>query len=398
MRFHPAAFFCLVSIGLLPTLSAFAQGPRIVAPASVTLPLKRNNNHLIVSVLVNGKPARLVIDTGAAVNVLTPEAASRLGVENGSSVTAKGARDTAATLSQIAMIELGDARLRQTPVLVVNLPPELEADGVLGVPLFTAFTVTLDYRNERLVLTPREREIVPPGAIVISLRQEKSNLFSTSASLFGIGGHYEVDTGNTGSLILFAPFVKKNQLETRFPKRLKTITGIGVGGFIYGQSARLPLLMLGEKSSVIGIIGSTIDIHNGEEGGFTSETLAGNIGAEIWSRFTVTFDVKRKKLYLQQNADFAKPFASNTTGLVARFVNGAMEVLDVLPDSPAKDAGFVTGDRIVSVNDLAIEPRIETPARISLRRAPVGVSLKIVYRRKGETADRVATIITRDLL
>jgi predicted aspartyl protease len=45
-----------------------------------TLPLERHGNHLIVAVLIQDKPARLLLDTGASTHVLSTEAADRLGV------------------------------------------------------------------------------------------------------------------------------------------------------------------------------------------------------------------------------------------------------------------------------------------------------------------------------
>ena len=57
----------------LPTLALPARAQ------SLTLNLKVLGEHVAVEGTVNGQPLRLILDTGAGANVLTPEAAKRLG-------------------------------------------------------------------------------------------------------------------------------------------------------------------------------------------------------------------------------------------------------------------------------------------------------------------------------
>src|SRR3954470_4796432 len=76
------AVVALSACGSDPTLPA-ADDPTAV----VTLPMQLNGAHASVEVTINGKSARMLLDTGADQIVLSPGAAERLGLPVRSTTT-----------------------------------------------------------------------------------------------------------------------------------------------------------------------------------------------------------------------------------------------------------------------------------------------------------------------
>jgi C-terminal processing protease CtpA/Prc len=79
------------------------------------------------------------------------------------------------------------------------------------------------------------------------------------------------------------------------------------------------------------------------------------VGGEILSRFTVVFNFPQGKLYLKKNADFKKEFFLNLSGLEMKAKGSKLdvyEVMDVRDLSPAREAGILAGDLIISINGM----------------------------------------------
>lgn len=160
---------CCVFRGLFPLLVllsplAFAQSchPRIAAVArTFTVPFRNVNGVILLDAKVNDKPAVLLLDTGAGLSVLSPDAAawpsaalkkrfaSRLAVGIDGATRSMG--NTTATF------ELGRA-ITVTPVAVADLQSFAKAlnvklDGILGQDVLRGFSaVRIDYKSQLITL------------------------------------------------------------------------------------------------------------------------------------------------------------------------------------------------------------------------------------------------------
>lgn len=88
-------------------------------------------------------------------------------------------------------------------------------------------------------------------------------------------------------------------------------------------------------------------------GSFANAALAGNIGAQIATRFRLLLDYGRKRIFLEPSATFGAPFDRALSGLALR-ADGPdyrlFRVHEVLEQSPATDAGILEGDIITAVD------------------------------------------------
>ena len=76
----------------------------------------------------------------------------------------------------------------------------------------------------------------------------------------------------------------------------------------------------------------------------------GLIGNDLFRRFNITLNYPQQEIYLQPNSHFRDAFDYSYTGLCYYFIDGRIEVTDVIAHSPAEKAGFEPGDIIVAVD------------------------------------------------
>ena len=373
---------------LLLTLSTLALSAHA---QSLTLNLKPVGEHVAVEGTVNGQPLRLILDTGAGTNVLTPEAAKRLGLTlTNASFQVKGAGNELMTVKQakIPEVRFGTARLKNLSAVVVALPAALEGDGLLGFDLFNRFVTTLDYASKTVTFSPPGTR---PGGTPVPLRINNS-LPEIEASIDGIRGWFRLDTGAGDALTLFAPFVEKNKLREKYPNRIETIVGRGVGGLLKGDMTRMESFTLGGYT----IEKLPVDLSRQTGGAFFDESVAGNVGSTLLKRFVVTFDYSGNRLFLTRGPLFRAPFELNRSGLSLDFEGGKVSVVAVIPKSPGDEVGLKEGDMVTALDGRPIAEFKPGTVRAALRRKP-GSTLKLSVQ-SAEAAPREVLLTLRDLL
>jgi len=119
---------------------------------------KTPSRTIFVDVVLNGAiPAKMVLDTGAGIVVLSEDLARRLHLESDREAktmilqTAGGeVRGLAATLSKV---ELGAVHKRNVRAAVNTTPTAFKGfDGLLGMSFLENFRVVIDYANNRILL------------------------------------------------------------------------------------------------------------------------------------------------------------------------------------------------------------------------------------------------------
>ncbi len=120
--------------------------------ASIALPLEMRAQAPVLSVVINERSARLVLDTGSNATILNQEAAAILGVyrEAGpvqTHQTVGGARS--AERGSIDSLRLGTWTLSAVPVSIMAKTPE---DGVLGLDVLQNYDVDVNLAQREVVL------------------------------------------------------------------------------------------------------------------------------------------------------------------------------------------------------------------------------------------------------
>lgn len=319
---------------------------------AVELPFELVNHHIYVQARIDGKePVRMLVDTGG-VNLLTPAAATALGIPFEGAMEARGAGEESVNmaLAKVERLTLGDVTLRDQVFYVIDLGRLEDVEGVpfaglVGYEVFKRFAVTIDYAEQRLTLVRPERfEYRGDGTAVPFVFHHR--IPQVQGTLDGIPGAFNIDTGSRASLTLHAPFVAEHGLLARYAPTVEALTGWGVGGPVRSHRAHAAELTLGD----VKVPGVAIDLFTGDRGAFAAKHAAGNVGGGVLSRFTVTFDYARQVMYLERNRLFDRPDTHDRSGLWINRAGDAFAIEDVVPGSPAARAGLRVGDRITAVD------------------------------------------------
>jgi len=397
----------VTTVDVNPTLpgDAFAPPPppavdfALAAGAtSTTVPFELINNHIYVAVKLNGKgPYRLLCDTGGA-NVVTPGLASELGLKTQGALEGRGVGEKSEdmALSRLDTLEIGGATIKSQLAIVLPFGQLSNVEGVpvlglVGYEVFKRFVVTIDYEHCRLTLTlPSAFAYHGAGTVVPFVFNE--HVPQVEGSINGVAGRFDIDTGSRATVDLLGPFVEKNSLAARFPKRVETVTGWGVGGAARGEVARAATLRLGG----VEVANPVVVLSRQKKGAFSDPYVAGNVGGGLLKRFTVTFDYARKQIVLEPNAGFKAPDVWDRSGMWINAAVDGFEVADAVAGGPAAEAGVKTGDRIVAVDGVPVA-KVGLPAlRTRFRSDPPGSQVTLTLA--GEQGTRTATVTLRDLV
>jgi hypothetical protein len=385
-----AVWFALVGI----LWGAAVNHAKADGAQGVTVPLIKRGVHLYVNAAIDDKPVLMVLDTGAGANILTPRAAKRLVLEAGNVRTnVQGAGGDAAPASsvKIGKLSIGDAALKAQSAFVIPLPDVLACDGLLGTPFFQAWIVQFDYANLRLTLTPRAAFQAPAGATAVPIHFY-NNIPALDATVDGIKGQFKIDTGAGDAVTLFGPFIEKQHLRGKYTPSIQTVTGRGIGGLLYGDLVRLPEFRIGSFR----FTRVTADLSRQTEGAFAGVDSAGNLGGEIWERFTLILDYPENKIFLIPNANFDAPFIANRSGIALDTEQGMTVIRAVIPESPAAEAGIHEGDIVLAIDGTSIY-RIDGWKVRDILRGEIGKKI-VLHLRAPDGTERDATLTLRDLL
>jgi C-terminal processing protease CtpA/Prc len=93
-------------------------------------------------------------------------------------------------------------------------------------------------------------------------------------------------------------------------------------------------------------------------GAFADASLAGNIGAQIASRFHLVLDYAGRRIIVEPSPTFEEPFDRAFSGMNLRAEGPdyhTFRVREVLEDSPATEAGIEQGDVISAIDGASAE-------------------------------------------
>ncbi len=379
--------FGLAALLILPALAS-AQATTVNPAVKV----KVIGGYLFCDVVVNGQPGHFVLDTGAGVNCLVPEFAQRIGLTKGLDIdaTGVGSEPTKGRLVRMSSMKVGEVEAKNLNALVIDLPKILQCDGLIGYDFLKNFVTTIDYQRCEVVFRDPKSFIAPAGIQPVPLRILENHP-CVEGSFEGFDGWFTLDTGAGGSISFFKDFLDRNGIREKYPRRLTTITGAGVGGFTTGELAKVHSIVFAgaQLPDVIA------DFSSNTKGAFASKSTVANVGHDILSKFVFTLDYKGGKAYFRRSPDFTKPCYTARSGLVTDYDGRAHRVVRAEEGTPASEAGFLPGDVLLEVDGTRLDHIHPLELKAQMRK-PAGSTLRILVDRNGERKTLRMTL--RDLL
>ncbi len=339
----------------------------------VAIPFTLVNNHIHVEAAINGQPpARFIFDTGAEAMLDNAHALS-FGIKPEGALPGGGfGEGTAAMgLARVRSVDFGGFKLSDQVFITmdVSIFPRVEgvdAAGLLGYEVPKRAVMEIDYAKNMITLIRPTAFKPPPGAVAVPFTFNE-HVPMIEASIDGVSGEFEIDTGARSGLTIMGPFAEANHLAERYHATRSVTGGYGVGGPSKELLARAGELKIGSiviKQPVTLIAG-------GNRGAGAAARTAGNIGGDLLKRFTLTLDYGHQVLYLQPNATLASADLFDRSGLwLMHEPDGADSIADVTPGSGAEAAGLKIGDRIVAIDGTRAADITLSDLRERLKAAP----------------------------
>jgi predicted aspartyl protease len=368
---------------------------RLTIAATTEVPFHLLNNHIYIDAKVDGKPVRMIVDTGG-LNLLTPAAAAELGLATSGKMAARGVGEKQIDLAYAngTSLEVGGVKLARPVFYVIDMGAlgaveGVPFDGLVGFELFQRLVVRIDYPGRKLVLSKRDDFTPPAGAIAVPF-ELRDRTPVVSGEIDGIPARITIDTGARNSLTTTSPFTKQHGLEKRYQPKFETVTGWGVGGPVKGKPVRFKRVKMGE-ASIDDVVG---DLFTGTQGALADPDSSANLGGGVLKRFVVTFDYRDKKMYLEPGPPVRDVF--DRAGMFFLGDEAGLRIVAVVAGGPAERAGLAADDHITGIDREPVADRQTVDWRDILSFGPVGAKHVLTVDRAGKT--RQVTLVLAELL
>jgi hypothetical protein len=220
-------------------------------------------------------------------------------------------------------------------------------DGIIGYSFLSRYIVKIDYDSLNISVYSKGSMKYPRGGYL--LKPEIQNI-PVVASLVRDnrqqGGRYYFDTGAGMCLLLSADFVSDSVFIK--PKRKWYATQAeGLGGKASMKQGVIKSVQIGPyrfKNVPTYIFDDEYNVTN-------YPNLGGLIGNDLLRRFNLIINYEKQHIYMIPNTHYKEGFDYSYTGLGMYMVDGEIEVVDIMPESPAEHAGFKAGDIIMAVGN-----------------------------------------------
>ncbi len=389
LALHPAN---LVAQQLPPASPIFACGDSVEVTGVelfdriVYIPVSVNESGPYPFVLDTGCGDLTALDTGTAQSVGLVSTIIGEGGGAGEELVQFGLVDS--TVVSLPGLTFVGRPLLTLPVRRLDAQWGKRKDGLLGGDLLSTLVTHIDYAQRRVVFHDAAiYEYAGPGErLPVTLRgndivvRARVLLHGANAPL---QADFLLDTGVRLS-VFNSPFAREHALAEQSPRTLTGITGFGIGGASQGIIGRVRELRLGSFAFANPVMSFSTD----EAGALADTSLAGIIGADILSRFTLVLDYRRSQIILAKNASFDDPFEFDMCGI--RFaIEGerfdVFKVFSVYAGTPAALAGIVAGDVVTAIDGRVAGSFTREDVRNYLQRE--GATVRFTIAHGAETKD-----------
>ena len=360
---------------------------------SVTLDFDFKDEQIYLPVSLNGNlQDKFVFDIGSTDSIDRKKAAELgLKAEIVGTGYGGGAGSVVQGLTKINRVEIGGLRFDDQLFDTTEIgSADSDPDGMIGYEVARRTVVVIDYDKHQITFMKPEKFRPPAHATAVPFRFASQSEVAVQASVDGLSGEFQIDTGAGNSLMINRPFAERHGLVARY-KAAREVSVAGIGGEARSLLFRPNEFMIASMR----LPPPVGQIFVSESGGGVEEHIAGNIGNGILKRFTLTLDYAHRMIYFEPNSHFNDPdvFNQGWSGLkLGRDgSNGVVEVVESEPDSPAALAGIRAGDTIVALNGSPIEKYTNDQLNEILNSGP-GTTLRMTIQRNGETRDVALTI------
>jgi hypothetical protein len=316
-----------------------------------------DDERIFIPATVEGRPVKLLLDSGAGITVLDSAFAKRSGIKAGGSVGVMGVGgNTTMQLAPNIQVKLGGLTLSHITAGLIDMSGVAAGMGrplplILGKEVLNQLVVDIDFQRHKIAFRDPNGFSGSPGAVRLALGKHGDNR-TVAVSVEGAAPvPFDFDLGNGSPLFIYGAYRDSAHLLDGKPQSL-TLTS-GVGGAKPDKMATVGSIALGGVQ-LTRVPAAFPDAGND---GVSSDRTAGNIGLPVFRRFRLVTDYPHNAIWLTPNANaLAEPFPKRRSGLMVEQAGDRLKVILVAPGSPAARADWKEGAEITAIDGQKIGP------------------------------------------
>lgn len=330
---------------------------------------------LLVAAQIAGSSVQAVLDSGSGASMIDVPLAQALGMGDGERRTISGLGGKAsARLIRDVDVRLGHQARRLPFAVVADLSALSAAFGrriemLLGADMFVGNCIALDFGSRQFAITSTGSFLGGKGWVPVALSQGTKKELFVSVSVAGSSPvPLMIDLGNSAALMLSSTYVSAHSLTKG--RATSTAALGGVEGVATVDVFTTPKLSIGGLSvENIPTLGNR---------SWLPTSTVGNIGLPLIGQFDVVFDVTAGLVWLRSTTARRRlPMLKDRSGLGLSASDHALTVVHVAIGSPTAKAGWVVGERIVTVNGRAVDVNYTHGSLWDWRFGPAGTPVKL---------------------
>ena len=396
------------SVEINPSIPDSQYGVPPAPPSDVVWPPGRDtvdvpfrltaDNRILVPVRLNGGQAlQAEFDSGGSL-VIQPPLVAKLHLASAGQFKQRGGGEgfIAATDGQIDSLALGDVSVLAPRFHSAAFAPDDPDRILVGLETLQRFVARFDFDRQVMTLSkPGTFSYTGLGVTVPFHFQD--NQPEVAGSIDGLAGLFTIDTGDSGSLLLIAPFARRYGLVERYRADLP-YSGKAVAAThgVWARQRAGVVAFNGADGRPIAQVHDPVTRISLQKSGFdANRNVSANIGLGILKQFNLTFDYARHQIILEPNHLYGAKDVFNRAGFRLRHEGGQWVVSVVYPGSPAAEAGIATGDIISGIDGQAPDDLGQEGVWRKLE-GPIGTEMRVDAQISGKS--RSVRLVLRDLL
>lgn len=263
-------------------------------------------------------------------------------------------------------------------------------DGIIGYSFISRYILKIDYDSSKMHVYTKGTFKYPRGGFL--LRPLLTSLPVVTAEVRDdreVRSRFYFDTGAGMCLLLSNDFASDSAF-TKPKRKWFTTQAEGLGGKAPMKQGVIKQIKIGPYR----FRNVPTYIFDDQYNVTSYPYLGGLIGNDLLRRFNLIINYEKRDIYMVPNSHFKDVFDYSYTGIGMYVINGEIRIIDVMPDSPAEEAGFKSEDIIMAVEN-NFSQSIQTYK--NLMQSP-GQRLKVLVLREGEPMIlvlKVKSILTR---
>ncbi len=302
--------------------------------------LEITNDLLFCQVVIEGRPYKFILDTGAP-TVISMELYEALGLKEERALKVVDSQKNKAKqiLSVIPSLRLGNMEFRNIACLAIDLKAMSTAcfgiDGFIGANLLSELIWKFDYTNKEAIAS---RDITAFGVdtfdLALAFHEDNKKTPKVNGEVNGRKLSFTFDTGSSGHVSVFNDYA--HHMEATNGERFITSYGSGALG-IYGAAANERMFTM---KQAVTLDGRTFE-HQLIEGG--KSNLLGN---RFLKDHLFVLDWSTRRVYLDRRPS-AAPQVMEGFGMWYRFEEGRARVVEVVE---GRSIPVQVGDEVLRID------------------------------------------------